>query len=76
MGLMVKVIESKKTEADKFFKEVAELQNDKEIVDYLCIPIYEDGSFDYFHTSMKFSNMIGILEMAKYFILDEWNNEQ
>ncbi len=69
----MKVIESKETEAKEFFKKVTDMQYNEEIVDYICIPIYKDGSFDYFHTTMRSSAMIATLEMAKHVLLNEWN---
>lgn len=71
----MKVIKTKKAEADEFFNKVLELQSNKEIVDYICLPIYKDGSFDIFHTSMHFSNMVGIISMAKHILLSEWNDD-
>ena len=71
----MKIIESKETEAKKFFEKVVKMQNNKDIVDYICIPIYEDGSFDTFHTSMRWSQITGFLEMAKFHVLNIWSNE-
>lgn len=69
----MKVIESKETESKKFFENLVKEYSREDIVDCICIPIYKDGSFDVKHTPMRYSQMAGYLEMAKYTILKGWD---